>query len=313
MQELAPDSATALAGATTQVARIPGGRLDPRRLLLLFCGLVMVAIAGLAGAFIWHLQRTTIADTKHDLTNLGAVLAEQTARTFQSADLILDAIDQRLKVLDFSGRLDSRAVHLMFREKIAGAPQIKQVTFVGPDGHAIVSSREFPSPDLDLSDREWFTALRDNPTTADLIDKPVQTRAGGEWLILVSRRITWPDGSLAGILNIGLDPAYFEAVYKGATANAGMAITLLRADGTVLARYPESATAIGTYFGAGPIFRDQMWNTGEAFELTGNFDTEPRFYAPRVVAGYPLIVNPSISRALVLADWRREAILVGGV
>src|SRR6185437_4554126 len=120
-------------------------------------------------------------------------LVEQTARTFQSADLILDAIDQRLKVLDFSGRMDSQAVHLMFREKIAGAPQIKQVTFVGPDGHAIVSSREFPARDIDLSDREWFTSLRDNPTTADRIDKPVRTRAGGEWLILVSRRVTWPD------------------------------------------------------------------------------------------------------------------------
>jgi PAS domain S-box-containing protein len=313
MDELAADSATAQAAATTQVARIPGGRLDPRRLLLLFCGLVMVAIAALAGAFIWHLQRTTIADTKHDLTNLGAVLVEQTARTFQSADLILDAIDQRLKVLDFSGRMDSRAVHLMFREKIAGAPQIKQVTFVGPDGHTIASSREFPVGDIDLSDREWFTALRDNPTSGDRIDKPVQARAGGEWLILLSRRVTWPDGSLAGILNVGLDPSYFEAVYKGATATAGMAITLLRADGTVLARYPQSATAIGAYFGDGPIFRGQMWNTGEPFELTGKFDTEPRFYAPRAVTGYPLIVNPSISRSVVLADWRRETILVGGV
>ena len=310
MHELATDSAAAPVSVPTQV---PGGRVDPRRLLLLFCGLVMVAIAALAGAFIWHLQRTAIADTKHDLTNLGAVLVEQTARTFQSVDLILDAIDQRLKVLDFSGRMDSRAVYLMFREKIAGAPQIKQVTFVGPDGHTIVSSREFPVPDIDLSDREWFTSLRNNPTTEDLIDKPVKTRAGGDWLILVSRRITWPDGSLAGILNIGLDPAYFEAVYKGATATAGMAITLLRADGTVLARYPESASAIGAYFGDGPIFRGQLWNTGQPFELSGKFDTEPRFYAPRAVTGFPLIVNPSISRAIVLADWRREAILVGGV
>src|SRR6185437_12052600 len=101
------------------------------------------------------------------------------------------------KVLDYSGRNDSRAVHLMFREKIAGVPQIKQVTFVGPDGHTIASSREYPARDIYLGDREWFTALRDSPITGDRIDKPVETRATGEWLILVSRRITWPDGSLA--------------------------------------------------------------------------------------------------------------------
>jgi PAS domain S-box-containing protein len=312
MHETASASETT-SGRASITAPLPGARLDPRRQLLLFGGLVILVIVGLAFGFIWHLQNTTIANTKRDLTNLGAALAEQTARTFQSVDLVIDAIDQRLKVIDFSSRTDSRAVYLMFREKIAGVPQIKQVTFVGPDGHTIVSSREYPTPDIDLSDRDWFVQLRDKKSTADVIGKPVQARAGGEWLIVVSRRVTWPDGSFAGILNVSLDPAYFESVYKSATATAGMAITLLREDGTVLARYPDGQSAIGTSFGAGPIFRNQMWTLNNVVEIAGVFDREVRFYAPRAVNGYPLVINPSISRAVVLADWRREAILVGSV
>ncbi len=299
--------------APTEITRVPGGRLDPRRLLLLFGGLVILVIASLAAGFVWHLRATTIADTKRDLTNLGAVLAEQTARTFQSADLILDAIDQRLRVLDFGARPDKRPVYDMFREKIAGAPQIKQVTFVGPDGHALVSSRGYPAADLYLGDREWFATLSRDARAGDLIGKPIKTRADGAWLILVSRRITRPDGSFAGILNVGLDPAYFETVYRSATAAEGMAITLLRTDGTVLARYPDSQTAIGLFLGNSRIFRDQMWKRNDVFELAGILDKTVRFYAPRVVAGYPLIVNPSINRDVALAAWGREAILVGSV
>ena len=294
-------------------AGVPDGRLDPRRQLLLFGGLVILVIIGLASGFIWHLRQTTTASARRDVANLSAVLAEQTARTFQSVDLVLDAIDQRLQVLDFSGRTDSHAVYLMFREKIAGVPQIKQVTFVGPDGHTIVSSREFPTPDIDLSDRQWFAQLRDSKSTADVVGNPVRARVGGEWLIIVSRRVTWADGSFAGILNIGLDPAYFEAVYKSATTTAGMAITLLHQDGAVLARYPDGLSAIGTSFANSPIFRNRLWKAGKVVEMGGTFDKDVRFYAPRAVAGYPLIIDPSISRTVVLADWRRETILVGSV
>lgn len=313
MDKSASGSKAASTRAPAQTSYVPAGRLDPRRLLLLFGGLVVLVIVGLAAAFVWHLRTTTIANAKRDLTNLAAVLAEQTARTFQSADLILDAIGQQIAALNAAGRADKRALYQMFREKIAGAPQIKQVTFVSPDGRVVASSREYPSPDLYLGDREWFSALRNSIRTSDLIAKPLRTRVGGDWIVLVSRRIVRADGSFAGILNIGLDPHYFESVYRAATAMDGMAITLLRNDGTVLARYPDSETAIGKFFGDSPLFRDQQWKTNAVLDMAGTLDKTRRFYAPRVVTGYPLIVNPSIARAVVLASWRREATLVGSV
>lgn len=313
MDESPARSEAASSSAPGSVASLSGGRADPRRLLLLFGGLVICVIVGLAFEFIWHLRATTVATAKRDLTNLAAVLAEQTARTFQSADLILDAIDQQLGPVDLTADRNATAIYKMFREKIAGAPQIKQVTLVGADGRLTASSRDPRVPRIDLSDREWFTKLRQDPAAGDLIGKPLQTRAGGDWLIVVSRALTHADGSFAGVLNIGLDPQYFASVYKSATAADGMAITLLRVDGTILSRYPDSESAIGMSLGNSPFFRDQIWKANDVFEFRGIFDKAPRLYAPRLVSGYPLIVNPSISQAVVLLSWRREAILVGSV
>ncbi|HEX9461225.1 MAG TPA: PAS-domain containing protein [Alphaproteobacteria bacterium] len=287
------------------------GRFDPRQLLLLFGGLVVVTIIALATGFIWYTRETELAAARSELSQLAVVLAEQTARTFENVELTLNAIDDRLKVLDFGGRTDSRAVYLMIREKIAGIPQIKQVTFIGPDGHVLVSTRTFPAPDIYLGDRPWFKQEIQN--RAELIIAPVRSKIADEPLIIVSRRVTGPDGSLVGVIDIGLDPNYFESVFRSATLREGTAVTLVRQDGIALARHPNGLAAFGRSFAEGPIFRNNAWQTTSIFEIAGVLDPDVRIYAPRSVPGYPLVMNPSISKAAVLAPWRREAAIVGSV
>jgi PAS domain S-box-containing protein len=60
------------------------------------------------------------------------------------------------------------------------------------------------------------------------------------------------------------------------------------------------------------IFRqiDAIANGG-AIRSISRFSHEARIFAPRRVLGYPLVVNPSISEAVVLTTWRRQAWFVG--
>src|SRR5438128_2599414 len=90
-------------------------------------------------------------------------------------------------------------------------------------------------PALSRVRRPHFVHNRDVPG-ARLFIEPLEARTTGEALIVVSRRRERADGTFDGVINVNLDPGYFESVYRAATTTEGAAITLLRDDATVLAR-----------------------------------------------------------------------------
>jgi PAS domain S-box-containing protein len=292
--------------ASVHQARQPSSR----SLLLVFSALVIVMLIGMAAALMVYLRATALREAEHQMNNLGAVLAEQTARTMQSVELMLEMIDERLKRLE-GDRVDAAAIHAWLGTRVAALPQIKQVTVLGADGNIRFSSRHHPAPAVWLGDRPHFIRHRDVPAARLAID-PVQGRLTGDWLIVVSRRIERPDGSFAGVIDIDLDPGYFEAVYKSATVTDGAAITLLRDDATVLARYPRGGAQIGQQLTDSTVFRqlDALDKDGTIHAIS-RFSGDARIFAPRRVAGYPLVVNPSISEVVILAKWRRQAGFIG--
>src|SRR4051812_42637448 len=89
---------------------------DGRRLLPISGGVIVGLIIGLTFGLLAFLRSIESDDAEKELSNLSAVLAEQTARTFQSVELIVDAIEERVKVVDVN-RLDVPAMHAMLREK----------------------------------------------------------------------------------------------------------------------------------------------------------------------------------------------------
>src|SRR5271156_4260967 len=150
--------------AATPAPARPGNGRDPgsRSLLFMFSAVVIVLLVGMATALMVYLRATELRDADHQMVNLGAVLAEQTARTMQSAELVLDLVGDQVKRLERDGT-DPAALHDMLNSRIAGIPQIKQATIIGPDGQVIAMSRLYPTPDLWLGDRPNFIRHRDDP------------------------------------------------------------------------------------------------------------------------------------------------------
>ena len=286
------------------------GRPSSRSLLFMFSAVVIVMLVGMATALMIYLRANELRDADHQMINIGAALAEQTARTVQSVELVLDGIEDQIKPLGFS-RGDPAVLHAILAAKIAGVPQIKQATLIAPDGKAAAMSRAFPTPDLWLGDRPHFLRHRDDPNLRLSIGEPIQGRLTGEWLIIVSHRLEHADGTFAGVLDVALDPGYFEAVYRAATRAEGTAITLMRDDAVVLARYPREGATLGQQLVDSAIFRQIDSGALGAIHSVSRFTHEARIFAPSRVPGYPLIVNPSISEAVVLATWRNQVWFVG--
>ena len=69
-----------------------------RRLALIGVVVICITIAA-AGLAIWDLRQDAMKSYEQEMTNLGVALAEQTSRTLQSVDLVLNEIEKEVDAL----------------------------------------------------------------------------------------------------------------------------------------------------------------------------------------------------------------------
>ena len=300
--------AAAWSGLLTAAKR----RLDSRVRATVFGGLAIAIVLGVAAVFLAYVRADTVRNAERELSNLGAALAEQTAQAFHAAELALDALEVQLRVFDLGHPIGVQAAHELMRDKVAGLQQIKSATILDANGNLIASSDGYPTTKVWLGDRPYFAEHLKPPPKRQVIGVPVNSRTTGERLIVFSRRRNGQDGGFNGVLNIALDPTYFENVYRTALLSDGSAIALANDAGVFLARYPDPENFIGRSVAGGRIFTDLSRSTsGGTIEFVGRISGERNIYAPRMVPGYPLVLIPSLRKSSVLADWRQQSILVG--
>ena len=241
------------------------------------------------------------------------MLAEQTDRSFKSVDLVLSGIADhigRQGVTDTASydRLMSRyETFLLLKEKISGLPHVEAVTLIDAKGTLINFSRSWPIPDVNVTDRDYYMVLKDDPKLESYISMPVRNRATGSWNIYVARRLNAPDGAFLGLVLGAVSMEYFENFFGTTVMGAGNSVSMVRDDGTLLARFPPSAD-IG---GAVSMTAQRALNAGGIVRETSPSDREPRIVAARQLANYPVAIAVSQTEESALVEWRRMATLLG--
>src|SRR5439155_17161151 len=140
----------------------PKRRSAPSRRLSL-AGVILVGITIIAaGLTIWDRHEEAIASYRREITNLGTVLAEQTARSMQAVDLVLDEVRGKVLAANTAdseqlGRvMGTEEVHRFLVSRQTTLPQVRAVGFIGADGRLINGTRQWPAPLIDLTDRDYF-------------------------------------------------------------------------------------------------------------------------------------------------------------
>ena len=104
------------------------------------------------------------------------------------------------------------------------------------------------------------------PTTWHVPQPPYRSRLrGGDESLAVSRRLSNPDGSFAGVVVGTLRLAYFRDRFAGLSIGERDVITVFRNDGAVLARDPYSMSDLGDDFAMSPAFQQFLIRREGAF------------------------------------------------
>ncbi|HEY0203260.1 MAG TPA: EAL domain-containing protein [Acetobacteraceae bacterium] len=278
-----------------------------RRLLAAGASLLLLLPVAL-GLMIWQLHRDDLAEARQNVSTLGLAIAEQTTRSLQAGDLVLEELRRQIAGLrletveDFKAKLGNEDLFKFLKDRADFLPQIDAFTIIAADGKLVNFSRQWPAPSTDLSDRDYFAWFRDNDVPDAFVSKPVQNRGSGAWTVYIVRRLNAPSGQFIGMILAAVDLDYFKEFFKALTTGAGTTVTLLRNDGTALTSYPPTAR-IGNVLPAASPWHQIVKQGPEVFVTEGVLAPGTRIVSVHPLKDYPLVINVSVSEWVALAAW----------
>lgn len=230
-------------------------------------------------------------------------LSEHAQRTFRAHEMLIDFVDQALEGRSWEEiRATPRAHRLLARLK-GNSEDVTSIFVLDPAGRNFSSSRRYPMPALDASDRDYFRALRESDVL--YISAPAVGRTDNDRFFSIARRRSSPDGQFDGLIAVSVDPAYFENFYATLRESPQDTIGLARADGTMLVREPRLPAA-GLMLPQASPFMSALGAKPVEGQLTiRGTDGVERIYAYHRVGTYPVYASFNTSMSVVWAQWRQ--------
>jgi signal transduction histidine kinase/CheY-like chemotaxis protein len=236
------------------------------------------------------------------------VAAQHALRVFDTTDVLLErSFDLIGRSDDASIRAREQTLHEQLKRFTAPLPHVQSVWVFSSGGAPLVGSRFFPTPNFNVSDREYFQwhLAGHGPT---YVTEALVARVGGERFFDVSRRRVNGNGQFAGLISIGLRPEHFSRFYKELIGDREDGrVALFRSDGRYVARWPSLPPPEARLPANSSLLT--RWNQGEEFgihDADSLMDGTARLGAFQKVGDYSLYVFASVPRHVVVAEWRRE-------
>ena len=285
-------------------------RLVVSTVVLMCCACVAI------GFTIYRLRDDAIEEAKQRANDVATVLAQRANDGAHAVDVLLEEVQARIASYDprskeeFARLMVRRDMHDFLAARLAKLSSIDAINVNGSDGRLLSSTRDFPAPDVDLSDREEFLHFAELRDPGMFIGAPDFSRISGKWSMHFARRIETPAGEFLGIVMIPAQPSIFMQLQKAIADSPGMSSLFLRQDGVVYLRYPDAVERAGNRMPKESGFYRVVAEGGGYFHSPGVFDTESRWVATRLLADYPMAVNVAISENVALTVWRKRSLVI---
>ena len=300
-----------LSSAETPTASV----MTLRRLKLALVAAVIVPLVLLA-AFAWGERRQLLHSAEGEALASVATLREHVLKTIETDELLLRQLDRRIQGMSWGEiRSSSDALSKDIGAMHAGMKQVSLMLLTDAEGQIWAGTPPHPKNGFaSVNHMDVWTAQRD-ADQGTYFSSPYLGRVTGRVNFGISRRRSTQDGKFDGTIHIAFDASYLSTFWSEVIdGKDGAAVSLVRTDGEVLARFPaveglapgpiSPSSKLLTHLSAEP--------SGGVFRATSTFDGIDRIYAYARVGTHPLVVNYGLSVHSVLAPWRLHLLLLGG-
>ena len=292
------------------------GRLISFRTLIgVAVGLIGFAVIAI-GLTVFALRNDALSDATREADNIATVLAEEGTASIQSIEIVAGDIrdqvlrrggDDAARIRDF---MRSQETFAALRERRGFLGQTDAIALIDAEGRLAATSRFWPTPPTDLSDRDYFRHLKATDDHSLFISDLTMNRVSGAPTVFFAKRIG-SGAEFHGVVLVGVQLSYFQRLYNSISSLRDQSFLFLRRDGTVLIRHPDPIRRTGEKMPPDSPWHGLVAAGGGQYRSPGYFDGEPRLVAVRPLRDYPLVVNVAVTEASALKRWQHRALLIG--
>ena len=283
-------------------------------LLVAACGaLIAIIMAGLCGIVLYQSRQDALNHTRDTLRDVALIAERDIERNFELYELSLQAVVDGIKdpeVMSLSPRLRREVLF----DRAASAKYLGSMLVLDAQGNIVLDSGSDVPRHGNFADRKYFTVHRDNPAIGLYVSDPYESRLrGGAPSIALSRRLSNPDGSFAGIVLLAVNLEYFHTLFAGLALGPHGSLSLIGKDGVMVMRQPYDPRIIGRNIQNASTFRHFMAAPEGSFGDTASIDSIRRLYWFRNFPNTPLIIMAAAAEDDIYAAWRRRALTIGSL
>lgn len=267
--------------------------------------------ATLMGLSLFHERENRVEHARIETENISRVLEEHARATIQKVDISLKNVRWYLRQVNMhvakgANTRDTMATNELLAAQLAVTPELQVIQIANASGDYIYSSIN-PVPAINIADRPFFQRHKESASSGLVISQPLLSRTLGTWVVTVSRRVNFSDGSFAGIVNAIIELSSFEKFYASLDMGPHGAVLLRDAQMRLLARYPRLEQNMGLAMPEHPAAKliAQGSEDGVYVEYSPADGTK-RIYSYRRVGDYPLYVLAAIAEEDYLAEWHKH-------
>ncbi len=291
----------------------------PRGFRLLWLAAVLVPVLGVmgAGAMAWIDVRRE-AGARLDRTV--EMLRQHALRSFAAQDAILTATARATDRMGWEEMRHSAALHGLLAELTQSMQPLVQAVMVADGrGRVVLASWEYPARPVDISDRDFVTALQDGAREA--VGEVITARPMGWTIFPVARRAPpRPGAEETGVIATAFNPATLADFYASVTETPRDVVLMMRLDGAVLARHPplpDPAAEPAQRPARQAVLAESLARPPGVAPgpSAGIGDGRPRLFVARQVGDWPVAVAYGLSTEALHQAWRQRMVApaVGGL
>ncbi|MGB3836757.1 diguanylate cyclase domain-containing protein [Castellaniella sp.] len=199
----------------------------PTCLLIALLSLASIATLWLAVSHVVDTEREqAIESTMQADANLAIAFEQDLIRTLKAAEQV--AAFARKSYLLHGKAPDIRG---WIKDHTIREHMFTILSVVDAQGRIIASTQDTP-PEVNYSDRDFFTTQQHTKEDILFISRAVFGRVSHQWRIPMSLRTTLPDGSFGGVTVIAIDPAQLTHFYRHTAQPRHAQQTLIQVLGT---------------------------------------------------------------------------------
>ena len=166
-----------------------------RNTTIIFVAVLSFAVLGTDMVRSWGARLEAIGGSQREVDNLTWSASQHAETAFRMVNLLLSEFVERAEVDSISPESVEHLRALVAQQQ-ALLPQLENLVLTNANGVAIVDG-PLETPPINLADRDYFKHLIAAPGRDPYIATPVRSRLSGKWIIPVSKRVNYHDGSFA--------------------------------------------------------------------------------------------------------------------